>query len=94
MEQFLAQVEHGQGHENHMVWVTHPLEIPFPKELGNGRSGNRRVLWYEHEVITLLITTAIIAVMLHVVVQEDNFPANWTGGIDRSGYPSGISGTN
>ena len=35
-ERVLAQVEHGQGHENHMDGIAHPLEVRLSKELGHG----------------------------------------------------------
>ena len=37
-ERVLAQVEHGQGHEDHMDRIAHPLKICLSKELGHGRS--------------------------------------------------------
>ena len=37
-ERVLAQVEHGQGHEDHMDRIAHPLEICLSKELRHGRS--------------------------------------------------------
>ena len=35
-ERVLAQVEHGQGHENHMDGIAHLLEVRLSKELGHG----------------------------------------------------------
>ena len=43
----LAQVEHGQGHENHMDRIVHSLEIRLSKEFGHRRSRNGSRLWYE-----------------------------------------------
>lgn len=37
-ERVLAQVEHGQGYEDHMDRIAHPLEICLSKELRHGRS--------------------------------------------------------
>ena len=38
VEGVFAHVEHGQGHEDHMDRMAHPLEICLPKELGHGWS--------------------------------------------------------
>ena len=35
-ERVLAQVEHGQSHEDHMDRIAHPLEIRLSKKLGHG----------------------------------------------------------
>lgn len=37
-ERVLAQVEHGQGHKDHMNRIAHPLEVRLSKEFGHGRS--------------------------------------------------------
>lgn len=37
-ERVLTQVEHGQGHEDHMNRIAHPLKICLSKEFGHGRS--------------------------------------------------------
>ena len=37
-ERVLAQVEHGQGHKDHMDRIAHPLEICLSKEPGHGWS--------------------------------------------------------
>ena len=34
-------------------------------------------------MVALLVTAAIVAVMLPIVVQESGFPTNWTGWIIR-----------
>lgn len=36
-QRVFAQVEHGQGHENDMDRIAHPLEIRLSKEFGHGR---------------------------------------------------------
>lgn len=37
-ERVFAQVEHGQGHEDHMNRIAHPLEVRLSEEFGHGRS--------------------------------------------------------
>ena len=65
-ERVLAQVEHGQGHEDHMDRIAHPLEVCLTKEFGHGRSWNGRRLWYEEGMSTS--PAGILAIVLSVVV--------------------------
>lgn len=80
-ERILAQIEHGQGHEDHMDGIAHSLEIRLSKELGHGRNGNGRRLWYEHRMAAFFVRAGIVGVMFSVVMQEGRFPANWAGGV-------------
>lgn len=80
-ERVLAQVEHAQGHEDHMNRIAHPLEIRLAKEFGHGRRRNSSRLWYEHGMVALLVAAAVVAVMLHIVVQEGCLAANGARGI-------------
>lgn len=82
-ERVLAQVEHGQGHEDHMNRIAHPLEIRLAKEFGHGRSRNSTGLWHEQRMVALLVTAAVVAVMLLIVVQEGSLSADWTDGVFR-----------
>lgn len=36
-ERVFAQVEHAQGHENHMDRITHPFEVRLTEQFGHGR---------------------------------------------------------
>ena len=78
-ERVLAQVEHGQGHEDYMDGIAHTLEIRLSKELGHGWGRNGRRLWYEHGMAAFFVGAGIVGVMLSVVMQEGCFPANWAG---------------
>lgn len=80
-ERVLAQVEHGQGRENHMDWVAHPFEIRLSKEPGHGRRCDCRGLGHEHGVVTLLVAAAVIAVVFPIMVQKGGFPAHRAGRI-------------
>ena len=62
-----------------MDGIAHPLEIRLSKELGHGRHGNGRRLWYEHRMAAFFVTAGIVGVMFSVVMQEGRFPANWAG---------------
>lgn len=61
--------------------VAHPLEIGLSKELGHGRSRDSGRLRYKHGVVALLVTAAVVAVVLHIMVQESCLAANRTGRI-------------
>ena len=67
-ERVLAQVEHGQGHENHMDRVTHPFEIRLSKELGHGRRRDGSRLGHEHRMAAFLVAAGIVSVILTVMV--------------------------
>ena len=62
-----------------MDGIAHPLEIRLSKELGHGRNGNGRRLWYEHRMAAFFVTGGFVGVMVSVVMQEGRFPANWAG---------------
>ena len=80
-ERILAQIEHGQGHEDHMDGIAHPLEIRLAEKFGHGRHGNGRRLWYEHRMAAFFVTAGIVGIVFSVVMQEGCFPANWAGGV-------------
>ena len=61
--------------------VAHPLEICLSKELGHGRSRNGGRLRYKHGVVAFLVTAAVVAVVLHIMVKEGCLAANGTGRI-------------
>ena len=67
--------------------VAYPLEIGLSKELGHGRSRDSGRLRYKHGVVALLVTAAVVAVVLHIMVQESCLAANRTGRIALP-YPS------
>ena len=90
-EGILTQVEHGQGHEDHMDRIAHPFEICFPKELGHRWSGDCRGLRHKQGMITLFVSASIIAVIFHVMVQESRLAAHRAGGVSfcsRTARPS------
>ena len=47
-ERVLAQVEHAQGHENHMDRVAHPFEVRLTEQFGHRRHRDSSRLWNEH----------------------------------------------
>ena len=61
--------------------VAYPLEIGLSKELGHGRSRDSGRLRYKHGMVALLVTAAVVAVVLHIMVQESCLAANRTGRI-------------
>lgn len=81
-ERVLAQVEHGQGRENHMDRIAHPLEIRLPKEPGHGRRCDCCRLGHEHGVVTLLVAAAVMAVVFPIMVQEGGFSAHRAGRVN------------
>ena len=75
-ERVLAQVEHGQGHKNHMNRITHPLEIRLSKEFGHRRSRDRCRLWHKNRVAAFLACAGVVDVVLSIVMHIHCFPAN------------------
>jgi len=90
-ERVFTQVEHAQGHEDHMNRITHPLEICFSKELGHGWSRDSSRLWHKQRMVAFLVAAAVIAVMLHIVVKKGGLAANWAGWVVLCDRAAGFS---
>ena len=92
-EGVFAQVEHAQGHEDHMDRIAHPLEIRLAEQLGHGRGRDSGRLRHKDGVSAFLVTAGIVSVMLLVMVQESKPAANRAdGGVQTfSPYPTRIS---
>ena len=78
-ERVLAQIEHAQGHENHMNRIAHPLEVCFSKQLGHGWGRDSSRLWYEHRMPALLVAAGVMVIMFATMVQIHGFAADWAG---------------
>ena len=79
-EGVFAQVEHTQGHENHMDGIAHPFEIRLSKEPGHGRRRDGSRLWHKDGMAAFPVTAGIVDVMLPVVMHIHCFStdrADW-----------------
>jgi hypothetical protein len=57
--------------------IPHSLKVCFPEQRRHGRSRYGGSFPGIERVIALLITAAVVAVMLIVMMQEASFPADW-----------------